>query len=171
MKKFQICCVVGLAAISLIPSAASAATETQSRDVYVTYKEPEAPEVINVDITWGSLAFKYEENRTWNPTSHTYDATGGAWKYDEGANLISITNHSNAAVAADLTLDTEAAYEDALTIKSDKTEFSLATAAAGDSLGDPTKAPKDNAALSIEGKLSSTTKDATVVGHVTVQLK
>lgn len=171
MKKVKACCLIGLLAIGLVPSAASAATETQSRDVYVTYQEPEAPEVISVDITWGSLTFKYEENRTWNPTSHTYDATGGAWKHDEGANLITITNHSNAAVAADLTLDTEATYKDALTIKSDKSEFSLATAAAGDSLGDPTKGPKESAALSIEGKLSSAAKESTVVGHVTVQMK
>lgn len=63
--------------------------------------------VYSVDVEWGTMTFKYVN--TWDPGTHT---NGGVWNvYDTGegdvcdtaqedANLITVTNHSNAGVYA-----------------------------------------------------------------------
>lgn len=59
--------------------------------------------VYSVDVAWGSMAFTYTgaSTGTWNPTTHVYDgAKSAAWSCEDGANKITVTNHSNDAVAA-----------------------------------------------------------------------
>ena len=70
-----------------------------------------AETVYSVDIDWGSMEFTYtvDNEGTWNPETHTYDgATSGVWSCEEGANLITVTNHSNAKVGVKLNFKEEA---------------------------------------------------------------
>lgn len=57
--------------------------------------------VYKVDIVWGNLSFTYNEEAkgTWNPNTHTYSG-GQAAGWAPGKVDITITNHSNTAVAA-----------------------------------------------------------------------
>lgn len=63
-----------------------------------------AAEVISVDIAWEDMAFVYAEKTdgTWNPETHTYEnPTEGGWMPKNGSDpKITVTNHSNAEVAA-----------------------------------------------------------------------
>ena len=58
--------------------------------------------VYSVDVTWGSMDFTYTSafKGNWNPTTHQYDgATDAKWTCKENANVITVTNHSNAGVS------------------------------------------------------------------------
>lgn len=61
--------------------------------------------VYSVDITWGSMEFTYQASGgTWDPETHTYsEGSSGTWTCENGANQITITNHSNVAIYCDLT--------------------------------------------------------------------
>lgn len=64
--------------------------------------------VYSVDVTWGSMKFTYTidaANPTvkWDPDSHKYESTAegqaaGTWSCDEGADNVTVKNHSDAAV-------------------------------------------------------------------------
>ena len=61
--------------------------------------------VYSVDVTWGAMEFTYTAASAgvWNPTTHTYDGTqAGGWSCEADANKITVTNHSNVAVTAEL---------------------------------------------------------------------
>lgn len=62
--------------------------------------------VYQVDINWGSMVFTYNEGSrgTWDPKTHTYkdDGVEEGWTYEEGANEITVTNHSNATVTVEV---------------------------------------------------------------------
>lgn len=75
--------------------------------------ESSATKVYKVDITWGSLVFTYIVNagsRTtkWDPETHTYVSTteggyAGTWGCQDGADKVTLKNHSNAAMKATFT--------------------------------------------------------------------
>ncbi len=123
--------------------------------------------VYSVDITWGSMAFTYSEGSspTWNPATHTYSSGGtGGWSHN--GNKITVTNHSNTKVTANLTYTPEAGY-DGISGNFDKTEMDLATA-----VDTPVvSAPTDTAALTLSGTLASTLTDPTTVGTITVTIR
>lgn len=61
--------------------------------------------VYEVDVTWGSMEFTYTDasQGTWNPSTHAYEnPTAAAWSCGDGANAITVTNHSNAGITAQL---------------------------------------------------------------------
>lgn len=123
--------------------------------------------VYSVDITWGSMAFTYSEGSspTWNPATHTYSSGGtGGWSHN--GNKITVTNHSNTKVTANLTYTPEAGY-DGISGNFDKTEMDLATAVDTPVLS----APTDTAALTLSGTLASTLTDPTTVGTITVTIR
>lgn len=72
-----------------------------------------ATKVYKVDITWGSLVFTYtvdvsSSTTKWDPETHTYVSTteggyAGAWACQDGADKVTLKNHSNAAVKATFT--------------------------------------------------------------------
>ena len=123
--------------------------------------------VYSVDITWESMAFTYSEGSspTWNPATHTYSSGGtGGWSHN--GNKITVTNHSNTKVTANLTYTPEAGY-DGISGNFDKTEMDLATA-----VDTPVvSAPTDTAALTLSGTLASTLTDPTTVGTITVTIR
>lgn len=65
-----------------------------------------AAEVISVDVAWGSMSFTYNDTvqGKWNDKTHDYDDVVEAhWTCETDANKITVTNHSNTAVEAQLT--------------------------------------------------------------------
>ncbi|MCD7957005.1 MAG: hypothetical protein LUG93_14910 [Lachnospiraceae bacterium] len=94
---------------------------SSSADVTATYKSSETATVYSVDITWGSLEFTYTEAgaQAWDPSTHTYtdsDEEDGGWSYEEGSNIVTITNHSNSAVGGKISCTTADAYAENVTL-------------------------------------------------------
>lgn len=64
-----------------------------------------AQEVISVDVSWGAMSFTYKgaNQGEWNAEKHQYEnATSGSWTCETDANKITVTNHSNTVVEAQL---------------------------------------------------------------------
>ena len=76
--------------------------------------------VYSVDVEWAETAFTYtyvgsdtRDVLTWNPATHQYEvlseaANGDSSKWTDSTATVNVTNHSNAAVTATLTVDTTA---------------------------------------------------------------
>lgn len=102
-----------------IPASASSPSDTNtiitdggsaSHEVSATYKTmAEAETVYKVDVQWGDMEFTYNSGlttKTWDPASHKYIVNSdveGTWTYNVGANEVTVTNHSNAALTASVT--------------------------------------------------------------------
>lgn len=88
--------------------------KTDSKAVSATYVSADnTTTVYSVDITWGSLEYTYAEGSkgTWNPKTQKYEgATEGGWSCSDGADTITITNHSNVAITASLGFTANAGY-------------------------------------------------------------
>ena len=80
---------------------------TDSVEVNGVYEEGEAAaEIISVDISWGTMVFTYNDTveGTWDHEQHRFNGTQEAnWTCEENANKITVINHSNTAVDANLT--------------------------------------------------------------------
>lgn len=174
MKKL-LTIILSLALLSMASVTAFAASPitsedgSDSADVKGTYVAGgSATTVYSVDITWGSMEFTYTDvsSGTWNPQTHQYDgaATAG-WSCATDANKITVTNHSNAAVIAQLSYTPDAKYSG---IAGSFTKETLALATAEDT--EFSNAPSDSAELTLSGKLSSDTAASTKIGTVTVTL-
>lgn len=71
---------------------------------YISQEDVE-PDIYKVEIIWGSMAFVYQAENylVWNPDKLTYEtgeSKGLGWTCEDGANLITIKNHSNQQVKA-----------------------------------------------------------------------
>lgn len=70
--------------------------------------------VYKVDLTWNSMGFTYTDasEGTWNPDTHQYDdSTEAAWSWEDNANQITVTNHSNTAIDAAFVYAANSGYE------------------------------------------------------------
>ena len=69
-------------------------------DVTGTYQASTPSTVYNVTITWGSMAFTYQDKeQEWDASSQQYtDKTEAYWTCANGANKVEVENRSNAAV-------------------------------------------------------------------------
>ncbi|MCD8120590.1 MAG: hypothetical protein LUE29_14135 [Lachnospiraceae bacterium] len=127
LKKAAAVMAVAAVCVSMnIGTVANAETlddvETNSADVTATYESSETEIVYSVDITWGSLEFTYTEAgaQTWDPSTHTYsEAEEGGWSYEEGSNILTITNHSNSAVGGTVKCETDETYAETITLSMD----------------------------------------------------
>lgn len=66
-----------------------------------SYSGDGAIDVYSVKIEWGNMTFTYKTSgvKTWDPVTHTYSvADGDGWVFDEGENVVKVTNHSNVPV-------------------------------------------------------------------------
>lgn len=174
MKKFAVLLLtLALFCAMSVPAFAATATISDTRrqafqNVFGTYQAGSATTVYSVDITWGSMEFTYVDasDGEWNPLTHTYDgATTAGWTCDEGANEITVTNHSNAAVGVTLTYSATEGYA-GISGTFDKNTLNLATAdgTARD------EAPTATATLTLRGALASTVTEGAMIGQVIVQL-
>ena len=76
------------------------------------YETNTKPPVISVDVAWGDMTFLYHTAaiQVWNPDSHTYrdsENTTGWMPVETDGDLLTITNHSNVAVDADVTIESQ----------------------------------------------------------------
>lgn len=134
-----------------------------SKNVTASYKAGTSAgtTVYSVTITWGAMEFTYTDG-AWNPAKHEYN---GSWSYEEGSNIVTVTNHSNAPVTAQLDYTPEQGYN-SITGTFDKDTLGLATAE-GTAVD---AAPTDQAALTLENPLKDKDASNTTVGKVTVKL-
>lgn len=137
-----------------------------------TYAQTGTPgTVYKVDIAWGSMEFTYtvnEANRTWNPADHTYTNEGsdGIWSCDSGADEITVTNHSNAAVKAGFSYAPAEGYT-GITGSFTSAELSLPSAVGKDvNASELTGKTK----LELNGALPQTATSLTNIGQITVEI-
>lgn len=167
-------------------SPITAIGDTDSKDVTASMDTSDGgtvdtSTVYSVDVTWGSLAFTYgvDSSQTattakWNPATHTYTdsitATSSqniVWKPAEDgiSNKITVTNHSNAGVKADLTYTAKDEFSKI------KETFSNGNITLNTAEGtEVANAPTDFSTLSLAGELNKTITNGTAVGTVTVTL-
>ena len=137
-----------------------------------TYAETGTPDTVyKVDLAWGSMEFTYTANaneRVWNPDTHEYTEPGytGEWSCTEGADTVSVTNHSNAAVEADFSYAAAKDFENITGIFSNE-KITLPTAE-----GKDVKAPEltGTTKLKLAGALPRTAAAPTNIGQITVTI-
>ena len=152
-----------------IPAFAASTNEggNTSIDVQAKYNGTAAtPDKINVNIAWGAMEFTYNVGGTqeWDAATHQYvDKTTQTWTAT--GNTVTVTNHSNVSVKADLSF---AAADDYSTVTGsfDKATLTLATAV-NTAVAD---APKDTATLTLDGTLADTVTEMTQIGTITVAI-
>lgn len=129
--------------------------------------------VYSVEIVWGDLNFTYNAGttiQTWDPATHSYVTTTTGtpgWSCENGANLITVTNHSDVPVQAELVYTPAASYT-AIAGTFDKATLSLAAAAEGSAQN---QAPYAVATLTLSGALPSSVTASTQLGTVTLTIR
>lgn len=173
MKKLT-ALLLAIMLVAAMPTTVFAASITtaggsNSADVTGSYEAGSATgTVYSVEVSWGSMAFTYTgaSTGTWNPDTHAYSGTvSAAWSCAENANKITVTNHSNKAVAAALTYSQGAGYS-GVTGAFNNNSLSLATAV-GTKVA---SAPSASALLTLTGELASSVTEAATIGSVTVSI-
>ena len=175
MKKIFAVLLAALMLMSLSVTAfaaelpADATDDAKSKDVTAKYVGATSGGVVyKVDIEWGSMEFTYTaaSDGNWDPDSHTYTgATAAKWTFDEGANKINVTNHSNAAVTVSIAVaDVE---NDGVTVSCDDV-LSLASADNGKD-GAAGTATTATATVAVTGTLAEST-ESVKIGTITLTL-
>lgn len=143
-----------------------------SIEVNGTYAETGTPDTVyKVDLAWGSMEFTYTANaneRVWNPDTHEYTEPGytGKWSCTEGADTVSVTNHSNAAVEADFSYAAAKDFEN-ITGTFSNAKITLPTAEGKDVNASELTG---ETALNLSGALPRTATDLTNIGQITVTI-
>ncbi len=123
--------------------------------------------IYSVDVVWGSMEFTYTDSftGTWNPETHTFDnAKEAAWSCSENSNKITVINHSNIPIEADLSYTSKEGYTGiAGTFTNDSIRLSTAEGTS------TTAAPTGSSLLTLSGELSSSANLAEI-GTVTVTI-
>lgn len=175
IKKLTAVAMTGMMVLGMGTSVCAASPITQiggtdTNDVKATYStDDKADTVYSVAIAWGDMQYKYTVSTegTWNPSTHKFDGASetGNWSCDTGANQVTVTNHSNAAVNANFSYVSEEGY-DGITGTFDKNTQNLATAEGTEVLN----APKATSTLSLSGALKKNVTTPTTIGTATVTL-
>ena len=110
--------------------------------------------------------YTIDSEGTWNPGTHQYTGkTEGRWTCDDGADQVTVTNHSNAAVDAAFTYEAKSGYE-SIDGSFNNQETTLKTAEDTE----VSEAPNATATLSLTGALKKDVPTATTIGTATVTL-
>lgn len=159
----------GINVCAAAPANISTLPGSSEHDVKAVYEATTAADTVySVDVAWGSMEFTYTvaDEGTWNPLTHQYDgALAGTWSSLDGADEVTVTNHSNAPVLAGFTYVAEQSYN-TITGTFDKTAEQLATAE-GTDFND---APNVTAQLTLTGALNKSVAASTQIGTATVTL-
>ncbi len=130
----------------------------------------EIEEVYYVDVTWGSFENTYKTNdvKVWNPETLMYEIREGTpeWTSADGANIVSVTNHSNTHITAVISYTPSAGYGD-ISASFDKSVIDLAAPAENSSYE---SAPRDIATFSLSGKFSGESGVQIDIGTVKISL-
>lgn len=127
--------------------------------------------VYSVDVAWGNMSFTYTSafKGNWNPTTHKYDgATDAKWTCEENANVITVTNHSNAGVSLSFEYKSAKEYS-AVKGTFDNPSITLETAEGTTRAN----APTSRTTLTLSGDMPTgiTNNTTIVIGTITVTLK
>ena len=102
---------------------------------------------------------------TWDPVNHEYkDNTSASWT--ASGNTVTVTNHSNVAIKAELSFAAESAYSGITGSFGEDATLLLATAVGTNK----DTAPSDTANLTLSGTLASNVTTSTKVGTITVKI-
>lgn len=197
MRRFHKTAVVLAAATLSIGAAGSAfaaaggaenitSLPASKKDIAVTgtYEQGTASDTVyKVDIEWGAMAFTYKAaaKGSWNTATHKYDNAETAGKWTPAVadgNRITVTNHSNAGVTAELSFAADSSISGLMGIfqvsdsdKTDKSTLSLETADNGKGTDGAGMETSDSAYLVLSGgELGSDTAAGTKIGTVTVTI-
>ena len=173
MKKIM-SLILALALMMSLAIPAFAATNeggNTSIDVKAQYTgETTTTDTISVNIAWGAMEFTYHVGSTkvWDAGTHTYTTTSdaGTWSAKQDTNVVTITNHSNVGVKADLSFAADTAYN-TVTGSFDKASLTLPSAVDKE-LNDQTLV--GTAKLTLDGTLADTVTALTKVGTITVKI-
>lgn len=169
MRKLTVLAMAAIMAVSMSSVVFASEVNNGSKDVTATYKAGAVSDIIySVDVSWGSMEFTYTSpaQGTWNPETHAYDGaeTTGRWSCGTDANKITVTNHSNTDITADLSYNKGVDYQDIVgTFSSDV----LSVASAVDTPVE--QAPSASAILEMAGELPES-EESVVVGSITITL-
>lgn len=138
-------------------------------DIKVSYNEGNSTteNVYSVDVEWGSLEYTYDsgESQIWNPETLKYEIRKGApkWTCSEGADKITVKNHSNVAVMV---------FFDYGKTNADVTgSFSKKNVTLDAPVEGNTNAPSETVTLTLTGTLSGNPDEKMPVGTATVSIK
>lgn len=161
---------MGIAAYTTPPTTANTNPQAQVKGTYQASGEQPAT-VYSVDVSWGSLEYVYDVNNaagTWNPETHMYEGATMKWTCNWGADQITVTNHSNAAVKAGFMFTADPKYA-AITGSFSNLKNNVATLPTA--VGTPKdEAPAVTTSLVLDGALDASTADSTPIGTVTVTI-
>lgn len=115
--------------------------------------DAKSDKIISVDVSWTDMHFTYAatQENVWNPTNHTVsNKTNPSWV--NNAASITVTNHSNASIIANLDYTKKAETVDG---RFDKDELYLDDAAEL-SFNDYNHAPSETAKFTVSGSIENT---------------
>lgn len=174
IKKLTAVAMTGMMVLGMGTSvcAASPITRiggTDTKEVKATYyTDDKADTVYSVEITWGSMEYTYTigSEGTWDPSTHQYTGKSeGEWTCDDGADQVTVTNHSNAAVNAAFKYEAEGEYNGITgSFNSDTVNLETAEGTTKD------KAPNETVKLTLDGALDKNVETHTKIGTATVTL-
>lgn len=170
MKKIM-SLILALALMMSLAIPAFAATNeggNTSIDVKAQYNGgATTPDKINVNVAWGAMEFTYNVGGTkdWDAANHKYvDNVTENWTAT--GNTVTITNHSNVGIKAELSFAADTAYN---TVTGSFDNASLTLPSAVDkAVDDPTLI--GTAKLTLGGTLADTVTDMTEIGTITVKI-
>ena len=181
MKKTisRLALIIALALCLTLPAYAqnvSVDQGTSTAPVKGTYNQGSvAAEIISVDVSWGSMSFTYNDTveGTWNDETHSFDgAVAAHWTCETDANKITIVNHSNTAVEAQLAFanaegtNIQGAFTETIGTANDGI-VSIATAVGTN----PEASPMAEVYFNITGgSLSSNASDGDTIGNITLKI-
>jgi len=171
MKKLLSFLLVLLMITSLSATALAADTNTggnTSIDVNAVYTSGvSTPDVVSVDIAWGEMQFTYNVSGSmdWDAVNHQY-VNNVSETWTAKGNSVTVTNHSNVAIKADLSFAAESAYSGIS--GSFGADASLLLASAVGTAKNA--APSDTATLTLSGVLENNVTASTKVGTITVRI-
>ena len=116
--------------------------------------------VYSIDVIWDDLSFAYNAGTTlWNPDTHAYDGAGTTAAWLDASGKVTITNHSNAAVAINVKCNLPEIPNGTATFKTSITQFTL-NSAVGTTVSN---APKKSITITAEGEPTSASSIGTIV--------
>lgn len=150
--------VFSMAAIPAFAATIETATGSDSHEVKATYNAGSSGTTIySVTIAWDEMNFTYNDG-AWDPETHKYNANWSA------GNTITVTNHSNTDINAELT------YTPAGNYTGIEGHFDNSTLSLDSAVGTPVnEAPTKTATLTLSGVLNKAANNSTV-GTVTVTI-
>lgn len=117
MKKIVFVVLAAMLLLCMTPTAFASSAKLDNNitstdlDVQAAYRASESEATISVDITWTGLNFTYNGTQVWDAAAHKYvDGTSGGWAASAAA--ITITNHSNTILQADLRFDAQEGFDE-----------------------------------------------------------